>query len=70
MTLPDDTIVYVDIQMSDEQAVELLQLIRSLREKHPNLVSVFDAIEREATMSLEYNATCIPGTMKKRTGLH
>lgn len=46
MTLPDDTIVYVEIKMSDEQAVELLQLIRSLREKHPNLVSVFDAIER------------------------
>lgn len=68
--LPDDTVVYVNLQMSDEQAVELLQLTDSLKGKHPNLASVFEAIEREATMSLEYNAECIPGTLKKRIGPH
>lgn len=70
MTLPEDTVVYVDLQMTVEQAVELLQLTKSLKDKHPNLASVFDAIEREATMSLEYNAEYIPGTLKKRIGPH
>lgn len=56
MSASDDDTVYCDIQMPVARGRELLQLVTKMRESgaHPNLDTVFQHMQHELSMSIEF----------------
>lgn len=58
--------IYVDIQMTTETALKLLEFLRHHRSNQPDLDELFGEIERQALDSIEYEAHFKESTFVKK----
>lgn len=57
--------VYVNIDMTEDQALALLDHIADPKQTPEILHAVFAQLKQEIEGSLAYNAHCIPGTLTR-----
>lgn len=58
--------VYVDLEMSTETALKLLEFIRQKDGSESDLSSLFAEIERQVQNSIEYESQYVQGTLHKK----
>lgn len=57
--------VYCDLEMDTETALELLKFVQSHQAFQPALSQLFDEITQQVTASFEFEAQCVPGSLRK-----
>lgn len=58
--------VYVDVQMTTETALKLVDFLQQHRDSQPELTELFGEIERQALDSIEYEAHYKEGTFDRK----
>ena len=58
--------VYVDLEMSTDTALKLLEFIAQQDGSDPDLCSLFSEIERQVQDSIEYESQYVQGTLHKK----